>query len=463
LAQGVSIEGPNSRWGPGIGPRPSMKQVLSIAALLLFRPEAWKLRHDEEAPEGGSLRRNEESCSTNPCYLKDGWAPKPDFEKLKGSNNQDCCRPTCRRWDCRSGYKANPDYLDNVASNDRECCDRLCSTVQCNATHTVPDEKKDKLGASAEECCVPKCSEHTCFGSWATNASKLNQAGSSDEECCTPSCAAFACDSSKGFRYVADRHDAPQPVTNARDFCCEKTCGFYVDECGEKSGVDVSDKVKMATVVTDENFKDKCCEPTCSSVTCKTKHHHDPTYLDYLVSKVPVGSSCCIPTCAAYSCTEGWTSNPAVANFVSAGLTNEDCCLTTCALHKCGAGWFNSTDNGKLRKVSSSDSECCEPSCKEFQCRAGFARRPSAETTPATGPEACCESLMCADFRDNKEEAIYCNNVTDEAKCNKSYDVHELNQSTASNFSAAPCSWNAEVGLCRMDDAYTLTNCDPLK
>eukprot|EP00439_Symbiodinium_sp_Y106_P020658 s4490_g2.t1 len=78
--------------------------------------------------------------------------------------------------------------------------------------------------------------------------------------------------------------------------------------------------------------------------------------------------------------------------------------------------------------------------------------------------QACpAESLMCADFRDNKEEAIYCNNVTDEAKCNKSYDVHELNESTASNFSAAPCSWNAEVGLCRMDDAYTLTNCDPLK
>lgn len=236
-----------------------------------------------------------------------------------------------------------------------------------------------------------------------------------------------------------------------------------MDECGEKSGVDVSDKVKMATVVTDKNFKDKCCEPTCSSVTCKARHHHDPTYLDYLVSKVPVGSSCCIPTCAAYSCTEGWTSNPAVANFVSAGLTNEDCCLPTCALHKCGAGWFNSTDKGKLREVSSSDSVCCEPSCKEFQCRAGFARRPSAETTPATGPEACCESLMCADFRDNKEEVIYCNNATDEVKCNKSYDVHELNQSTASNFSAAPCGWNAGIGLCQMNDDYTLTNCDPLK
>ena len=35
LAQGVSIEGPNSRWGPGIGPRPSMKQAQLRSAQLL--------------------------------------------------------------------------------------------------------------------------------------------------------------------------------------------------------------------------------------------------------------------------------------------------------------------------------------------------------------------------------------------------------------------------------------------
>ena len=67
--------------------------------------------------------------------------------------------------------------------------------------------------------------------------------------------------------------------------------------------------------------------------------------------------------------------------------------------------------------MSSSNTDCCEPSCKDFQCQAGrmsrfkpglnnlpgqdsqharctspgFARRPSAETTPDTGAEACCE------------------------------------------------------------------------
>ncbi|CAE7208160.1 PCMTD1, partial [Symbiodinium pilosum] len=288
---------------------------------------------------------------------------------------------------------ANPEYLDNVASNDRECCDQLCSTVQCNATHAVPTEKKDKVGASPEECCEPKCSQHACFGSWATDESKLDKAGQSDEQCCTPSCAAFVCDKSEGFQYVAERHDKAQPVENPKDFCCQKTCGFYKDRCEENHGVDTMDKVKMATAATDANFKDKCCEPKCSSVTCEAKHHHDPTYLDYLISKVPVGSSCCIPTCAAYSCSKGWTSNPAVANFVSAGLTDEECCLPTCALHKCGKGWFNSTNQGKLMKVSKSDAKCCEPSCKEskeFQCRAGFAQRPSAETTPATGHDTCC-------------------------------------------------------------------------
>ena len=40
------------------------------------------------------------------------------------------------------------------------------------------------------------------------------------------------------------------------------------------------------------------------------------------------------------------------ANFVSAGLTNEDCCLPTCALHKCGAGWFNSSLAGNMIRIT---------------------------------------------------------------------------------------------------------------
>ena len=34
---------------------------------------------------------------------------------------------------------------------------------------------------------------------------------------------------SGSFVHGVGVQDAPQPVTNARDFCCEKTCGFYVD------------------------------------------------------------------------------------------------------------------------------------------------------------------------------------------------------------------------------------------
>jgi len=435
-----------------------MKVLRFAISLPLVATKAWKLVKDGEVDDLLSL----DSCSTHPCLLEDGWAPKPDFHKITGKTNHECCRPTCRRWTCGKGYKKHADYLDNVASNDRECCDKLCSAVQCNATHTVPESKMQTLGALAEECCEPKCSQHSCFGSWATDPSKLNQAGKTNEACCLPSCAAYVCHKSEGFQHVPGRHDAPQPATDAQSYCCEKTCGFYKDQCGEHMGVDVSDKVKMATAVTDSNFKAKCCEPKCSSVTCKAKHYYDPTYRDYLLSKVPVGSNCCIGTCETYSCSTGWVSNPDVANFVLANLRNEDCCLPTCALHNCGEGWFNSTNKGKLMKVSSSNSVCCETSCKDFKCPKGSSRRPSAKTISATGSAACCEPHLCADFRENKDEVEFCNAVKDEATCKKSYDVLDASRSTARKGSIAPCTWNAEMSLC-VDDSHKLTSCDPLK
>ena len=41
----------------------------------------------------------------------------------------------------------------------------------------------------------------------------------------------------------------------------------------------------------------------CSGVTCKARHHHDPTYLDYLVSKACYGTNqLCVDRCPSSSC-----------------------------------------------------------------------------------------------------------------------------------------------------------------
>ncbi|CAJ1361839.1 unnamed protein product [Effrenium voratum] len=429
-----------------------MKQAL--LGLWLLGAEAAKLRKEDEA---------DASCASFQCSLEQGWVPKPDHYSLKGDTPEECCKPTCRRFTCGSGYKSHPDYFDNVASSNLECCDRLCSGVACNATSAVPASKRNVTGATAEECCEPLCSQHRCVGSWAMDPLKNRQAGNSDEECCMPSCAALVCDLSKGYQYVLDRHDRAQPQTSPMDFCCEKTCAFYQDKCGEGKGVDTADKIKMATTATDTDFRGKCCEPRCSGVTCPAGHRHDPTYSSYLVSKVPAGSGCCQPTCKSFKCSAGWANNPDVDDFVSTSLTNSDCCSPTCAQHVCGKGWYNSTDAAKLSKVGSSDALCCEPSCKGFTCPAGLGLVPSAAEISGPSEAKCCESLLCQEFRTERTEVEHCNGV-DEEKCDVTYDVHAVNQTSAqrSNFTAAPCKWSADLKLCRMDDDFALTNCDPL-
>lgn len=417
-----------------------MKQVGLGLALLGLCAQAAKLHLEVQG-----------SCDSFQCDLEKGWSPKPEHFKVQGSTNEQCCRPTCRRWKCGHGYKAHPDYFDNVASSNLECCDQLCSSVACNKSYGVPLSKRDALGSTQQECCKPLCSKHVCMGSWATDPKKKNQAGSSNEECCTPSCAALACDSSKGYKYRLERHDRAQPAKNPEDFCCETTCAFFKDQCGRGQGMDEADEVKMKQSATATDFRGKCCEPVCSGVTCPAGYLHHPTKTSYLVSKA---HGCCLPTCKAFKCSPGWVKNSVAEPFVSASLRDKDCCLETCALHNCGAGWFNSTQKSKLSKVAASDKACCDSSCQGYQCPAGQVLRSGAMNISSLNADACCESKLCLELR-AKKQVKHCNSVSEEAECNKSYDVHEVKRS-----SAAACAWHAELKLCRMDEKTVLTGCD---
>lgn len=391
------------------------------------------------------------SCDSFQCDLDKGWSPRPNHFKIKGNSKEECCIPTCRQWTCGHGFKAHPDYYDNVASSNIECCDRLCSSVACNASSAVPMSKKNTLGSTPEECCTPLCSKHLCVGSWVMDPLRNHQAGSSNEECCTVSCAALTCDSSNGLKVIAERNDRAQPKKNPEDFCCEKTCAYFKDQCGEGLGMDISNELKMAQTAEANNFHGKCCEPFCSGMKCPAGHVLNPTKAAYLVSKVNAGG-CCLPTCETFKCSAGWVKNPATANFVAASLRDKDCCLATCAKHACGAGWFNSTDPIQLSKVRSSDSACCKPSCNKFQCPEGSALKPSAANISMLSASSCCESSLCGALR-SKNKVQYCNSVSDEVACNASYDV----QSNRS--SIAPCAWSSTYKICRMNETSVL-KCD---
>ncbi|CAK9108470.1 unnamed protein product [Durusdinium trenchii] len=394
-----------------------MKQVLQVRLLVLLSSLAKAAKLHQEAV----------SCDSFQCNLEQGWAPRPNRSTLPGNSIEKCCRPTCKRWTCSKGYKAHPDYYNNVASSNSACCDRLCSTVPCNASFGVPTRMRNVPGKTHEECCKPLCSQHLCFGSWAPDPRKAHQAGSSNEECCTASCAALACDASKGYKYFLERYERAQPAKNPTDFCCQKTCPFYQEHCGEGRGMNLADESKMSMTVTERDFQNKCCEPKCSSVKCQAGYILDPTFLNYLVSKIAHGSEgCCLPTCKAFECPAGWMKYHEADNFVSPYLTKDDCCLPTCAVHKCGKGWFTSTVPTKLAKVSRSDRTCCEPSCAAAGCAAGLVLKPNAFNI--SSGSTCCEPEMCQELRSKRQQVKYCNSVAEEAKCNMSYDVHDVNR-----------------------------------
>lgn len=443
-----------------------MKQATALALCVL--PFAVARKSLANGPDNtlalAAKKKVTSACSSHIC--SDGYHPKANYETVTGAaTDANCCNPTCRRWTCTSGYKAHPEYAGNVGASNAECCDKTCSLfTSCRAGTGVSASKAEAAGITEDACCSPTCKFHSCIGNWAQDLSKINNVSDTDEDCCQKSCLTVECKSERGFVHHPDRTDKAGTTT---DFCCQKMCSYYANQCPANTGIPTEKMEKRVSSTSTSGALGECCDVKCSGHTCASGYVLTPGKSDEFVSKAVPG--CCEKTCKAHECSAGYVK--ITANDAQTEPSDMTCCAPTCKFWACPAGYFNSTSSAKLSMVNRSNDNCCEHSCRGYSCSEGMTLRPSPESIPRAGADinsACCESAVCKELREDRTPTsvqagsstagLDCNDFSDpDENCSSKYKLFNISGA----LTAVPCIMS-NVSLCKMDDSRVVTECSDL-
>lgn len=456
--------------------------VLALCGVLALvrSTKMMKARTDEDKPVAHSSsvalakasKAKAKTCLTHRC--SDGYHLKMNFSKLPGdATDQNCCNPTCKFWTCSDGWKSHVDYSNNVGASDKECCDKTCIMFTgCALGYGVPESKKNIPGVTKDQCCRPRCSNHMCIGDFAPDPAKLDLVAASNSECCAQSCAKVTCDNALGLVAHPDRQDK---AGNTTEYCCQKVCKAYADQCPANTGV--ADDMRMEVVPATLGLVEAsshCCSGKCSGHSCPSGWLLKPSRLNEFVSKATSG--CCEQTCAAHMCSKGWARLPGKDNDTNP--SDLSCCEPTCEQYICPHGYFNSTDPLKLASANRSSANCCEGSCAHYACVHGTELRPHPATVPLPGnatvlqkEEICCEYDLCADLRQNYQtlgaqigndtNGPDCSDLQPDENCSNKFVIFvaSSDQSIEHIPTFVPCVVDKELNVCKLDDTRVVQHC----